>query len=241
MAEQLGIVRADDEGRAIHAARETLGLPLPGRPEVRRMLTGTLPGDRGIVDPFVVQVLVGDRVILDAGVRAVPVGMDVRADVLEWQVEPDVAIEVAVVPVAGVTVAGAPHLPGGLGITAECCHAGPAIERRVGPVHGGAVGQQDAMGIDEEIPDRGLAQQLVDSGNVAAFREPHSSWTAAEVALVQVGRDVHLGAQRCPVAIEKRKERVGGRRGDDLESTRLLQAAKGPHQIPVVAAPGVAN
>ena len=205
------------------------------------MLPGTLAGDRGIVDPLVVQVLVGDRVVLDAGVRAVSVGMDVRADVLERQVEPDVAVEVAVVPVAGVAVACAPHLTGGLGITPERCHAGPAIEWRVGAVARGAVGQQDAVGVDEEVADRRLAQQLVDAGNVAAFREPHPPRTAAEVALVQVGGDVHLGAQRCPVAIEKRKERVGGRRGDDLESTRLLEAAKGPHQVPLVATPGVAN
>ena len=126
-------------------------------------------------------------------------------------------------------------------ITPECRHAAPAIERRVRAVDGSAVGQQDAVGVDEEVADRRLAQQLVDAGNVAAFSEPHPPRTAAEVSLVQVGGDVHLGAQRCPVAIEKRKERVGGRRGDDLESTRLLQAAKGPHQVPLVAAPGMAN
>src|SRR5262249_60075465 len=38
VAEQLRIVRADDDGRAIHAARETFGLPLSGHPKVRRML-----------------------------------------------------------------------------------------------------------------------------------------------------------------------------------------------------------
>src|SRR5262249_18474938 len=112
----------------------------------------------GIVDPFVVQVLVGDRVVLDAGVGAVSVGMDVRPNVLERQVEPDVAVKVAVVWVTGVAVACAPHLTGGLGITPERCHAGSAIQWRVGALHGGAVGYADAMGIADEIPDRRLAQ-----------------------------------------------------------------------------------
>ena len=205
------------------------------------MLPGTLPGDWRIVHPFVVQVLVGDGVVLDAGVRAVPLGMDVRTDVLEWEVESDVAIEVAVVPVAGVAVSRAPHLPRGLGITSESCHTASAIERCIGAVDGSAVGQQDAVGVDEEVPDRRLAQQLVDARGISAFREPHPPWPAAEVPLVQVRRDVYLRAQRRPVAIEQWKKRVGGRGGDDLEPTSLLEAAKGPHQIPLVAAPGVTN
>ena len=41
---------------------------------------------------------------------AVPFGVDVRLDVLERQVEADVAIEVAVVAVARVAFLGAPHL-----------------------------------------------------------------------------------------------------------------------------------
>src|SRR5262249_10530717 len=134
--EQLRVVGADDDWRAIHAARETFGLPLPGHPKVCRVLPGTLTGDRRIVHPFVVQGLVGDRVVLDAGVQAVPLGMDVGADVLEWEVEPDVAVEVAVVPVAWVAVARAPHLTRRLGITPEGRHTASAIERRIRAVDG---------------------------------------------------------------------------------------------------------
>ena len=97
------------------------------------------------------------------------------------------------------------------------------------------------MGVHEEVADRRLAQQFVDARDVAAFRQPHAARAAPEVPLVEVGRDVHLGAQPCPVAIEERKKGVGGRGGDDLEPARLLKAAKRSHQVPFVTAPRVAN
>src|SRR5262249_48620187 len=78
-------------------------------------------------------------------------------------------------------------------------------------------------------------------GNVAALGEPHSPRTAAEVPFVQASGDVHLSAQCCPVAVEKRKEGMGRRRGDDLESTPLLEAAKGPYQVSLVGTPRVTN
>jgi hypothetical protein len=119
VAEQLRVVGADDDRRAIHAVRETLDLVLSRRPEVRRVLPGPLPRDVGIVHPLVVQLLVGDRVVLDAGVRAVALGMNVRADVVEGQVESDVAVEIAVVPVAGIALARAPDLLRRLGSRAN--------------------------------------------------------------------------------------------------------------------------
>ena len=97
------------------------------------------------------------------------------------------------------------------------------------------------MGVDEEVPDRRLPQQLVDAGHVAALREPHAARATPEVPLVEVGRHVNLGAQRRPVAIEERKEGVGGGGGDDLHPTRLLEAPERADQVPLVGAPGVAN
>ncbi len=97
------------------------------------------------------------------------------------------------------------------------------------------------MGVHEEVPDRGLAQQLVDARHVAALREPHAARATPEVPLVEIGRHVNLGAQRRPVAIEERKEGVGGGGGDDLQPARLLEAPERADQVPLVGAPGVAN
>ena len=64
---------------------------------------------------------------------------------------------------------------------------------------------------------------------------------APEVALVEVGRRVDLRANRRPVAVHQREERVRRGRGDDLEPPDVLQCAERPHQVAVVAAPGVAQ
>jgi hypothetical protein len=205
------------------------------------VLPGPLPRDGGIVHPLVVQLIVGDRVVLDTSVRPVAVRVDVRADVIGGQVESDVAVEVAVVSVAGVALARAPDLLRRLGVPREGRHARAAMDGRIAAVDGGAVDQHDAVGIDEEVPDRRLPQQLVDARHVTALREPHAARATPEVPLVQVGRYVNLGAQGRPVAIEKWKERVGGSGGDDLHPTRLLEAPERADQVPLVGAPGVAN
>jgi hypothetical protein len=97
------------------------------------------------------------------------------------------------------------------------------------------------VGVHEEVADRGLAEQLVHAGDVAALAEPHPGGAAAEVLLVEVRGDVDLRAQGGPVPVQEGEEAVGGGGGDDLEPVRVAQAAEGPHQIPVVAAPRVAQ
>ncbi len=121
------------------------------------MLPGPATGDVGVVDPLVVQMLVGDRVVLDSGVHAMALGVHVRTDVVERQVETDVAIEVAVVRVAGIAFLRAPHLLRRLGVTSERRHAAPAVERRVDAEDRSVVGELDPVAIDEEITDGGLA------------------------------------------------------------------------------------
>ena len=177
----------------------------------------------GIVDPLVVQLVVGDRVVLDAGVDAVPLGVDVGLDVVHRQVEADVAVEVAVVLVARVALLRAPDLLRRFDVAPERRDAAGAVDRRVGAVDRAAIGEQDAVGVDEEVADRRLAQQLVDAGDVAALAQPHAARAVAEVLFVQIGGDVDLGADVGPVAIHQREEGVRRRRGDHLDATRLLQ------------------
>jgi hypothetical protein len=104
---------------------------------VRGVLPGPLPRDGGIVHPLVVQLIVGDRVVLDTSVRPVAVRVDVRADVIGGQVESDVAVEVAVVSVAGVALARAPDLLRRLGVPREGRHARAAMDGRIAAVDGG--------------------------------------------------------------------------------------------------------
>ena len=184
-----------------------------------------------IVGPLVVQLVVGDGVVLDARVHPDALRVHVRADVVHRQVEADVAVEVAVERVAGVALLGAPHLLRGLGVAAEGGHAGGAVDRRVDAVHRRPVGVLQGVGVDQEVADAGLAQQLVAARDVAALAQPHAARAPAQVLLVEVRRGVDLGAHGRPVAVHHGEEGVGGGRGDDLHPPRVLQLAEG-------AAPG---
>ena len=94
--------------------------------------------------------------------------------------------------------------------------------RRVDAVDRPAVREQHAVGVDEEVADGGLAQQLVDARDEAALAQPHAARAVAEVAFVQIRRDVDLGPDGGPVAIHQREEGVGRRRGDHLDAAGLL-------------------
>ena len=58
------------------------------------------------------QLGMGDRVVLEARVQAMTLGVHMRPDIVEWHVEADVPVKVAILRVAGVAVLGAPHLLG---------------------------------------------------------------------------------------------------------------------------------
>ncbi len=97
------------------------------------------------------------------------------------------------------------------------------------------------MRVDEEEANPLLTQELVHAGHVAALAKPHTLRAPTEEALVDRCRRVHLSAKSCPVAIEQREERVGGRARDDLESPGVLQRAVRLDEIAVVPSPAVAN
>ena len=167
--------------------------------------------------------------------------MDVRLDVVVREVEPDVAVEVAVHGVAGVSLLGAPDLLAALDVPPERGDAGAAVDGGVHAVERARLGEEDAVRVHEEEADPLLAHQLVHARHVAALAEPHPLRPPSEEALVEVGRRVNLRAERRPVAIEEREERVRRRARDDFEAPRVLQRAEAPHEVALVAPPAVAD
>jgi hypothetical protein len=94
---------------------------------------------------------------LKAGVEPMALRMHVRADVLERQVEADVAVEVAIVRIAGIAFRGAPDLLGALGVAGEGRDPGRAVDRSVQAIDRRLVSVEEAMGVDHEVADRRLA------------------------------------------------------------------------------------
>ena len=136
VAEQLGVVRGHHDGRPVHAARPAPATCFSRLPRKWLACSPTRPRARvRIVGPLVVQLVVGDGVVLDARVHPDALRVHVRADVVHRQVEADVAVEVAVERIARVALLGAPHLLRRLRVAAEGGHAGRAVDRRVDAVH----------------------------------------------------------------------------------------------------------
>ena len=209
--EELCVVRRDDDGAAVHVRAQVLDLLLAVEHEVARVLGRAQVGLVRVVQALVVHRAVGDRVVLDAGERADARRVDVRLDVVERQIEADVAVEVAVARVARVALLRAPDLLAALDVATERRDARAAVDGRVHAVERPRLGEEDAVRVDEEEADALFAHQLVDARHVAAFAQPHPLRAPAEEPLVDARRGVDLRAERSPVAVEQAERRGASR------------------------------
>ncbi len=158
----------------------------------------------------------GDAVILQAGEPARFRRRQVRPDVIEIEVEADVAVKIAVARVAGVTLVLAPDLPGGIVVAAEGGDAVGRVNRREGAVTRARARVQHAVGVENEPADVGLLQKRLDAGGVGAFRQPDAARVAAKAAPVMVARGQNLRADGRRMVRQQRQQPVRGGGGDDF-------------------------
>ena len=118
VAEQFRVVRRQHQRRAIQDAGQLLDL--------RHARVEKMPGMLGRHPPAprrgrrsACPARPGDAEILDAGEAAMVRRRQVRPHVVEVQVEPDVAVEIAVARVAGIAFVLAPDLAGGFQVAPE--------------------------------------------------------------------------------------------------------------------------
>src|SRR6202035_2029493 len=90
------------------------------------------------------------------------------------------------------------------------------------------------MRIGEEIADAGVAQQLIDSVSVAAFREPDPLRPPAEVPGEFQGSDFDLRALRISVNLHQWHEAVRGRAGDEFQLAGIEKAPETVDEIVVI-------
>src|SRR5690606_17732693 len=155
-----------------------------------------------------------------------------RPHVFEIQVVADVPVKVPVIVVAGIAFCGAPHLFGRFDVAPEGGHA------RIGAVHGRihriarpGTGVQQTVGFADEPADACTGQPYVVGRAVAALGQPKALGRPAEDAPVGFDAHVDLGPHRPLVGRHQGQVAVGGRGGDDLQVTAVLEAAKGRRQV----------
>ena len=111
-------------------------------------------------------------------------GMQMWLEILVIEIEADVAIELPVNVVAGITFQGAPDLLGRLGVAPEAIDAAAGtLDRRVDAELRTRVGEDDAVRVGEEVADAAASQDVIDPFDIAALRQPDPLRPATEMAL----------------------------------------------------------
>ena len=110
VAVELGVVGRDDDGRYGHPQRELAELSLALADEVARVLEGLRARNAGLIRLFL-DVGPRDAEVLEARHQPRAVARDLAHEVRRRQVKADVAVKVAIISVAWVTLVARPHLP----------------------------------------------------------------------------------------------------------------------------------
>src|SRR5664279_2461725 len=137
-----------------------------------------------------------------------------RFDVVEIEVKADVAVEIAVTHIAGITFVLAPDLPRGIVVAPKRRDAVRGENRREGAVTRTRFGVQNSMRVEDEPADVRLLQKLFDARGVGTFRQPDAFGIAPKTPVVMVARRQNLRADGRRMTGEQRQQSVRRRSGD---------------------------
>src|SRR5438477_10481518 len=113
--------------------------------------------------------------ILDPGKSALARSRHVGPHVIVVQVKSDVAIEVPVTVVTGVTFVFAPDLAGRFEIAPKRRYAIGGKYRREHPIPRPGTRMEQSVCVDDEPANVRLLQHFLDSIDIGAFRQPNSA------------------------------------------------------------------
>ena len=225
MAEQFGVIRRDHERRAVEQAGDLPRLLHAAVEKMLRVAGGGLQRGVAVVNLLVARAA-GDAVILDAGEPARFRRRQVRFDVIEIEVEADVAVKIAVARVAGVAFVLAPDLPRGIVVAAKGGDAVGRENRRKGAVTRARPRVQHAVRVEDEPADVRLLQKRFDAVDVGAFRQPDAARVAAKATPVMVARGQNLRAEGRRMVRQQRQQPVRRGGGDDFDAALVLKFAE---------------
>ena len=154
---EFGIVRAEDKGFDAHDAAKVFDLFFAVEHKISGVAGGAFAGEVGAVG-FFVGGAAGDSIIFESSELAKAVGLDVGADVVVLEIEAAIAVEIAVLGVAGVTFFGAPDLFTGFDIATESGGACGGEDGGEDAVGGAGFGMEETVGIEDEPADFSLLE-----------------------------------------------------------------------------------
>jgi len=147
------------------------------------MFGSALASEVGSVWLFVLSAT-GDAVVFQAGELPDSVRLDVGADVVVIEIKAAISVEVAVLPVSGVTLLCTPNLFTGFDIATKGCRTSGGEDGGKDPVSGAGLGVEDSMCVHNEPADFGFLEVMFDSWVVGALWEPDPARVSAKAGMV---------------------------------------------------------
>src|SRR5439155_14307111 len=222
VSEQLGVVGRKNHRGPVHDLGQPADLIQAGAKEVSGMSGGRLERHVSVINVLDARTA-GDAVVFDAGKAANLGAWQVAFEVVEVQIESDVAVEIAIARIAAITLLPAPDLSGRIEVATERGDAVGGEERGEDTVARPRPGEQNAVRIGDEPTNVGFLQSGFDPRGVGTFGQPDPARTTAKAALIVVARGEDLRADGGRMIGEQGKQRVGGGAGDDFQLPSFLK------------------
>src|SRR5438876_465677 len=125
-------------------------------------------------------------------------------EIIQIEIERDVAIEIAITRVARIPSLPAPDLAGRIRIASKRRQPGRSHDRGENRITWSRMRIEDTMRIENKPANPCLAQHRLDALRVSAFRQPEAARSAAEAASIMIAGDQNLGAQRSGMLRQQR-------------------------------------
>src|ERR1041385_6899193 len=176
-------------------------------------------------------VFAGDAIVFDAGIRTDAIRVDIRPDVILFEVVADVAVELAVIVISRISLRSAPDLAGTFRVTAEGGDTGRTIHRSIDAIARPFSSACDAVRFQDGEPYSCLVEKIVHPGEISALREPETSRPPPENLAVVFRTHFYLCANRRLVHRKDRQVGMCGGAGHDLDIAQHLKSTECIEQI----------
>ena len=204
MAEQFRIVRGENYGSAILGRlRSFMNLFEAAIQEMASVFGRSMKRDVAVVSVFFRRA--GDPIIFNAGEAALRRSRQKRLYIIKVEVKRNVAVKIAVIRIARVTLIAAPDLPGGIVIAPENGDAIWSVDRGKGAVSRARPRVKEPVSIRDEPANVCLLEHIFHVGHIGAFRQPDAAWVTAETGLVVIASNENLGTDGFWVTLQQRK------------------------------------
>src|SRR5262249_7269301 len=127
----------------------------------------------------------GDAMVFDSGIDAGAIE-NVRPDIIDIEIVPDVAIELPVIGVAGISLSCIPYLARTLRVTPKCCNSGGAINRCMDAIARPLVRTCHAVRFKHGKADAFLVEKSIQSWKVSALGKPETIRRLSENLAIMV-------------------------------------------------------